>query len=215
MRRNAIVTVAVVIVLLALGSQLAIPAYVSSRVEDRLTAGGGTAHVSVKAFPALTLLGGSGKRIDVTASGLRLAFPSKGGGGGGGGGGGSAFDRLDGFDEVHAHLSNVHTGPFQVARMNLDRGSSGAPYHVVLEAQADPHALTQYAEQRLGVHFGGFLAGIFGVAPLGDQPVPVHIDARLDSQGGRPHVISANGDIAGLPVNPITEALAAALVARI
>ena len=107
MRRNAIVTVAVVIALLALGSQLAIPAYVSSEVEDRLTEKGGSAHVEVRAFPAVGLIGGRGGSIEIRGRDLTFDFPTENT---------DVFDRLDGFDEVDAELTRVRTGPFRVER---------------------------------------------------------------------------------------------------
>jgi len=96
MRRNAIVTVAVVIAVVALGSQIAIPAYVSSKVEDRLTANGGSAHVEVRATPAVRLIDGGGDRIKIRGKDLRFVLPTQNA---------DVFDRLDGFDEVDAELT--------------------------------------------------------------------------------------------------------------
>ena len=42
------------------------------RIEDRLTDGGGTADVSLDAFPAARLLFGDGTKLSVTGSGLDL-----------------------------------------------------------------------------------------------------------------------------------------------
>ena len=129
MRRNAIVTVAVVIAILALASQLAIPALVSSEVEDRLTENGGSAHVEVHAFPAVRLIGGDGDRIEIRARDLRIDLPPAGG---------DVFDRLDGFAEVDAQLTNVRTGPFRVERFVLQRGEGEGTYRMVMQASSTP-----------------------------------------------------------------------------
>src|SRR5215208_7597455 len=125
MRRNAIVTVAVVIALVALGSQIAIPAYVSSQVEDRLTQNGGTAHVEVHSFPAAELIGGKGDRIEIHASDLKLDLPAQST---------EVFGRLDKFEEVEAELVRVNTGPFRVDRFVLKRGKGERTYRLSMQA---------------------------------------------------------------------------------
>ena len=207
MRRNAIVTVVVGIALLALGSQLAIPAYVSSQVEDRLTENGGTAHAEVHAFPAVGLIGGNGDSIEITGRDLRFDFPAANT---------DAFDRLDGFDEVDAVLTNVTAGPFRVERFELRRGDGENAYRMVMRASSTPDELAQYA----GGQIGGPLGSLFGrfssgVLPWGDDPVPVSIDARVRSDNGRAVVVQADGDVLGLPAGPLAEALAGAVAARL
>ena len=207
MRRNAIVTVAVLIAVLALGSQIAIPAYVSSEVEDRLTQNGGTAHVEVRALPALELIGGKGDRIEIRARDLRFDLPTESN---------EVFDRLDGFDEVDARLDRVRTGPFQVERFVLSRGDGERTYRMTMQASSTPQELTDYAAERLGAPFNGFMGRFAtGLLPWDDDPVPVTLEARVRSDEGRPVVVSASGDIAGLPVNPIAERLVAAVANRL
>ncbi len=58
------------------------------RIEDRLTDGGGTADVSLHAFPAARLLFGDGTKLSVTGSGLDLGLQQQS----------NVFDKLDGFD---------------------------------------------------------------------------------------------------------------------
>ena len=208
MRRNAIVTVAVVIALLALGSQLAIPAYVSSEVEDRLTEKGGTAHVEVHAFPAVGLIGGRGGSIDIRGRGLTFDFPAQNT---------DVFDRLDGFDEVDAELTQVQAGPFRVDRFELKRGNRDGNYRMVMQASATPATLGQYGATQLGGPLGGFLnrfAGA-GLLPLGDEPIPVSIDAVMRSDSGRAQVVSSSGDVAGLDVGPLAVPLATAVAKRL
>ena len=207
MRRNAIVTVLVVIALLALGSQLAIPAYVSSQAEDRLTENGGTAHVEVSAFPAVRLINGDGDRIEITGKDLRFDFPSPET---------DAFDRLDGFDEVDAVLTNVAAGPFRVQRFELKRGNGEKAYRMVMQASSTPDELTRYAGEQVGGPLGG-LFGRFGsgLLPFGDDEIPVRIDARVRSNDGRAVVVQASGDVLGLDAGPLAEALAGTVAGQL
>src|SRR5215212_3370178 len=195
MRRNAIVTAAVLIAVVALGSQIAIPAYVSSKVEDRLTEKGGTAHVEIDSTPAVWLIGGGGDRIQIRAKDLRFDLPTDNA---------DVFDRLDGFDEVDAELTQVRTGPFRVERFVLKRGEGDGTYRMVMQASSTPDELTQYAAARLGGPLGNFMGRFAGgLLPWDDKPVPVTIDAQVRSDGGRASVVSASGDVAGLPVDPV------------
>jgi hypothetical protein len=207
MRRNAIVTVAVILAILALGSQIAIPAYVSSQVEDRLTQNGGTAHVEIQATPAVKLIGGKGDRIEIHASDLRFDLPTESS---------DVFDHLDGFDEVDAELERVRTGPFEVQRFVLERSEGQEAYRMTMQAQSTPDELTDYAAERLGAPFNGFMGRFAtGLLPWDDNPVPVSIDAVVRSEGGRLTVVRATGDVAGLPVGPIAERLAGAVANRL
>lgn len=207
MRRNAIVTVVVVIALLALGTQLAIPAFVSSRVEDRLTERGGTAHVEVHALPAVGLVAGRGDRIKIRGRGLAFDLATQNT---------QAFDRLDGFGQVDAQLTDVQAGPFKVARFELKRADGDGTYRMVMQARTTPDALGQFAAGRLGGPLGA-LMGRFGsgILPFGRDEVPVTVDAQVRSDGGRAQVVSATGEVAGLPVGPIAAALASAIAARL
>jgi hypothetical protein len=207
MRRNAIVTVAVVIAVLALGSQLAIPAYVSSQVEDRLTDKGGSAHVEVHAWPAVRLIEGHGDRIEIRGKGLQFDMAAQKT---------DVFDRLDGFDQVDAELTSVRTGPFRVDRFVLTRGDGDGTYHMVMQAHSTPHELTRYAAERLGSPLGNFMDRMAGgILPWDDDPVAVTLDAQVRSDSGRAAVVAASGDIGGLPIDPIAETLASAVAGRL
>jgi hypothetical protein len=205
MRRNAIVSLAVAVVVLLLGSQVAIPAYVSSRVEDRLTAHGGSAHVTVHAFPALSLLQGNGRSIDVTGRNLTLDVPRS-----------AALDKLDGFDQVHIDITQARTGPFAVRRLRLDRDAKGATYRVVLDAVARPSDLTEYAVSRVS---DGPLSGLIGgfaadLLPLPNEPTSIRLTARLRSDGGAAHVVAVDGGVGGLDAGPVAAALLGAVASR-
>src|SRR4051812_40895322 len=136
MRRNAIVTLVVVVAVLALGAQLAIPAFVSSRVEDRLTQNGGSAHVEIHALPATDLIGGGGDRLEVRGNGLRFDLPAQDA---------HVFRRMDKFDEVDTELTDFRAGPFAVTRFTLKRDERGRPYRLTLQAQSTARELSEYA----------------------------------------------------------------------
>jgi hypothetical protein len=208
MRRNAIVTVAVVIALLALGSQIAIPAYVSSKVEDRLTEKGGSAHVEVHAFPAVRLIGGSGDRIEIRGKDLKFDLPTQSA---------DAFDKLDGFDEVDAELTQVRAGPFGVEQFDLKRGDGDSTYRMTMKASSTPNEIGQYAGGQIGGPLGDFMSRFAGsgILPFTNNAIPVTIDAQVRSNSGRPEVVQASGDVAGLPVDPLATALASAVADRL
>jgi hypothetical protein len=203
MRRNAIVTVAVVIALLALLAQLAIPAYVSSRVEDRLTEDGGSAHVEIHAMPATELLTGGGDRIEIRGEKLRFDLPPPEE---------NVFRRLDEFEETDVELTDFHVGPFAVSRFELERSAEGRPYHLVVDASATPDELAQYGGSAIGGPLGGFFGRVGGgLLPFDDEPISMSIDAEVESRDGQAEVIDASGNVAGLPAGPIAEALAGAV----
>jgi hypothetical protein len=110
----------------------------------------------------------------------------------------------------------VHTGPFRVDRFVLKRGSGQNVYRLSMQASSTPRELTDYAAERLGAPFNGFMGRFAsGLLPWDDNPVPVSLDATVRSDGGRPVVLDASGDVAGLPVNPIAERLAGAVADRL
>jgi hypothetical protein len=208
MRRNAIVTVVVLIALLALGSQLAIPAYVSSQVEDRLTENGGTAHVEVHAFPAVGLARGDGDSIEIRGKGLKFDFPTTQE---------DVFDRLDGFDKVDAELTQVETGPFRIDSFELKRGDGEGTYRMVVKANSTPDQLSQYASDQVGGTLGDFMSRFAGsgLLPFGDHQVPVSIDAQVRSDDGRAVVVASSGDVGGISVGPLAATLARAVADRL
>jgi hypothetical protein len=209
MRRNAIVTVAVVIALLALGSQIAIPAYVSSKVEDRLTEKGGSAHVEVHAFPAARLIGGGGDRIEIRGKDLKFDLPTQNNA--------DVFDKLDGFDEVDAQLTDVQTGPFRIAQFGLKRSDGDRNYQLTMQASSTPNEIGQYAGGQIGGPLGDFMSKFAGsgILPFTNDPIPVTIDARVHSNSGRAEVVSASGDVAGLSAGPLAATLASAVADRL
>ena len=118
MRRILIVSAGVAIVLLVL-SQLLLPPFLEGKVADRLSKDGGHADVTLKAFPALTLLAHSGREAKVRADGVTLDLTA---------GGDKPLHELDGFSKVDLEVTSATAGPFRVSRMVLTRGNRDEPY---------------------------------------------------------------------------------------
>lgn len=210
MRRSVALPIGIaaclLIVLLGV-SQLVLPGIAARRIEHRLTANGGSAHVSLNAFPALRLLFHEGDEIDVTGSGLRVPL---------GTGREKVFQNLDGFNAAHVHLRDVEAGPFTASSFTLDRGHGSDTYDLGVQASFTPSALAAYLASGVGGGLGGLLGGFAGgLLPGGTQPVPVSVQAQLQSNGGNPQLLSGAGSVAGVPVGPLVVAVAAAVVARL
>jgi hypothetical protein len=197
MRRAATLAIAALAVLL-IASQFAIPPLIASKVEDRLTADGGTAEVELHAFPALRLLFGEGSlaRVRAREIELPLAPPGK-----------PVLDAIDGFGEVDVQITDSHAGPVEVDELSLRRGSADEVFRASVRGSV--------TARDAGTFAGGFLGGLAaGMLPFGDKPLTFDLDAALRSEGGRPHVVTVHGDLGGLPAGPLVEALAQALAGR-
>jgi hypothetical protein len=195
----------IVIVLLVL-SQLLLPRFVDRQVEDRLTKDGGSADVTVKALPALTLLAHSGSEAKVRGSGLTLDLTLAGD---------RPLHELDGFRKVDIELRSSTAGPFRVSRLVLRRGSRDEPYATALDATVTGRELAAFAGRTLAGPFGDFLGGLAaGAVPYADSTIPVHVRATIGSDDGRPRVAAATGTLAGLPAGPLLQALAVAVAQR-
>jgi hypothetical protein len=186
-------------------SQLVVPPVAEHRIEDRLTDGGGTADVSLQAFPAARLLFGDGAKLSITGSGLDLGLQQQS----------NVFDNLDGFDRVDIHLTDFHAGPFAVANFDLTRPAPSAPYHLVSSSRTTPGALAQYGAAQLGLPGGPLLRFFTDQALRGNRPVPIDVDMELRSDGGRVVVVSGGGTIAGYPTGPLAELITSAIAVRL
>ena len=162
---------ALVLVALFGVSQLVIPSVAEHRIEDRLTDGGGTADVSLQAFPAARLLFGEGTKLSVSGSGLDLGLQQQS----------NVFDKLDGFDRVEVSLKQFHAGPFAVASFDLTRPAPSAPYHLVSSTRTTPGDLAQYGASRLGLPGGPLLRFFTQQALGGSRPIPIDLDVELRS----------------------------------
>jgi hypothetical protein len=200
--RWAIAAIATAVVVLV-GSQLLIPPIAERQTEDRLTAGGGDASVSLSGFPALRLLFDDGSRFEARGSGLDLDLNQRV----------DVLDRLDGFSEVDVLIDDLVAGPLEVSSFQLTREGSD-PYHLVSSGSASPAALVDLGADALGLPGGDLFGGLAGRA-LGDAPVPIELDMELVSSDDGIDVTSGGSSVAGIPTGPIGELITSAIVSRL
>lgn len=200
-----LVIVALVLLAAAGLAQLVIPPIAEKRIEDRLTAAGGSADVSMSAFPAARLLFGDGSRITVTGSGLDLTEEQQSG---------EVFSNLDGYDQVSVELENFRAGPFALGSFDLSRPGPAAPYHLVARGRTTPADLAAYGASQLGLP-GGPLLSYLGDEVLDRQYVPVRLDMGLESDGGRIVVVSGTGTVAGVPTGPLAQLITSLVAVRL
>jgi hypothetical protein len=203
LRRLAIVAL-VLLALLGI-SQLVIPPIAEHHIEDRLTAAGGSADVSMSAFPAVRLLFGDGSRIAVTGDGLDLTSESTSG---------DVFSNLDGYDSVAVSLEDFRAGPFQLAAFDLTRPAPDAPYHLVTRGRTTPADLAAYGASQAGLP-GGPLLSYLGNQYLGSDVISLHLDMELESDDGRIVVTSGTGTVAGIPTGPLAELITSVVVLKL
>ena len=198
----------VALAVLAVVLQLALPAYLAGRVEDRLEQGGGTAKVDLGAFPAVSLLAGRGGSFEASGSGLRFDVGERSE---------DPFERLDGFERVQVRLSDLDAGPLRVERFELARMGRGEDYDLRVHATTTPLELAG----RLGDAAGGPLGGLVGLLAGGMVPgggrtaIPLELRATVASHGGRPDVAEASGSVAGLPAGPLAKVVLAVVLDRL
>jgi hypothetical protein len=202
--RKAVLIALAVLVVLAVGSQFVIPPLAERRVEDRLTDRGGTATASISAFPAARLLFGDGDRISVNGTGLNLPLEEQA----------DALDRLDGFDEVDVSLRDFRAGPFAVRSFELVRTGPSASYEVTSSSRATPSAIASYGASRLGIPGGSLLGPLADLALGGNRTVPIEVDMRFRSDGGRVVVESGGVSVAGISTGPLAELITEVIVVR-
>ena len=194
MARRLVIVALALLVLLGIG-QLVVPPIAEHRIEDRLTTAGGSADVSLSAFPAARLLFGDGSRIEVTGTGLDLTSESTSG---------EVFSNLDGYDNVSVSLDDFRAGPFRLAAFDLTRSGPSAPYHLVTRGNTTPADLAAYGAAQAGLP-GGPLLGYLGNQYLGGDDIPIHLDMELTSDDGRVTVTGGTGSVAGIPTGPLAE----------
>ncbi len=194
-----------VVVFALVASQILIPALGEQRVEDRLTAGGGSADVTLDAFPAARLLFSDGERFEVEARDLSLDLDEEV----------EVFDKLDGFGLVDVSIVESIAGPFELDSFSLTRDGDG-PYRLVSSGSASPSALTEYGFERFQLPGEGLIDALLDpFLDDADVPVPLDLDMELVSDDGRIRVVSGGGTIAGLPMGPLAELLTAAIVVQL
>ena len=188
-------------------SQLLVPPYLEHRAEKRLTERGGSAEVEIDALPAVRLLFNDGKRIQVRGEGIHVELLKRRG---------RVFDELDRFDEADVRLTRVSAGPFAVRRVTIARDRAGEPYALAISATVTARALSSYAGDQVAGPLGGLVARIAtGTLPLTAEPIPIEVDADIESRDGRPEIRNVDGSVLGLPAGPLAETIASAIAARL
>lgn len=194
-----------VVVFLLVAGQILIPSIGERKVEDRLTEGGGTADVTLGAFPAARLLFGDGERFEVDARDLELGLDRDE----------RVFDRLDGFSIVDVSISDSTAGPFELTDFELNRNGEG-PYTLTTDATTTPTALVDYGVEGLDLPGGGLADLALDFLGIDTNVVvPVKLDLQLTSEDGRIHVVSGGGTVAGVPTGSLAELLTAAIVVKL
>jgi hypothetical protein len=198
--------VAGVAVFVLVGSQILIPSLGERRVENRLTEGGGSAEVTLGAFPAARLLFADGERFEVEARDLDLDLDEEI----------RVFDRLDGFTVVEVSIEDSIAGPFELDSFQLRRDGDG-PYRLVSSGVTTPAGLAEAGLESVELP-GESLADLLFDELLGeadDAPVPVELDLELSSDDGRVRVVSGGGTVAGFETGPLAELITSAVVVQL
>jgi hypothetical protein len=188
----------------AVASQILVPSLGERTIEDRLTEGGGTAEVTLGAFPAARLLFSDGERFEVSGRELELALdPAE-----------RVFDRLDGFSRVDVAIADSTAGPIALERFELSRDGDG-PYALVASGSTSPSSLVDYGiEAEIpGGGIADLVLDLFGVET--NAVLPIELDMELSSDDGRVRVVSGGGTVAGVPTGPLAELITAAIVVRL
>jgi hypothetical protein len=202
MRRFAIGLAVGVVALLVL-SQLLLPPFLEERVAGRLTEDGGSADVSLRAFPAVRLLWGDGERFQVRARDLTFV-PGRGE---------QVFNRLDGFEEVRVEVNGLEVEGVDASRFTLTRLRSGDPYRLSMRGQVSGREALELIGSKAGGPLGGIAGGLAGSAlPGTGTELPLTVDADLTSRDGRAVVARTDATVAGLPAGPIAELVVGAVV---
>jgi hypothetical protein len=210
-RRRSVVRYALIaaalIVLALVVTQIVLPPLLESKVEDRLTKGGGRASVDLDAVPALRLLAHDGDRFALEGRGLELPLDQKQ----------SVFDRLDGFDSVSVRLVDVTAGPFSVGRFELSRAGGEKSYQLVSTGSSSVARVSSYLASGLPPLLSALLAGATRGATgrAADRRIPFALDAELASDDGRPRLVSGSGSVAGIPTGPLAALLAQTVLSRL
>jgi hypothetical protein len=205
--RKVLLGVLATLVVLLVATQLILPSVIEGQVEKRLNRDGGKAKVSISAVPALTLLGGSGRSIEITGSDLRYDLGKREE---------KPFERLDGFGRVKVDLRNLDAGPVRLDSFVLTRPDKDQPYTLSMRGTSTPAELAGELGTATGGSLGGLIGGLAsGVLGGNATSVPLRLEATVTSRDGRPEVGSANATVAGLPAGPLTEIVLRSVLDRL
>jgi hypothetical protein len=198
--------VAGVVVFVLVASQVLIPSLGERRVEDRLTEGGGSAEVTLGAFPAVRLLFSDGERFEVDARDLDLDVDEDV----------EVFDRLDGFAIVDVSIEDSVAGPFELESFRLTRDGEGS-YRVVANGATSAGELAEAGLEAVELPGASFADVIFGglLGDVDETAVPVDLDLEVTSDEGRVRVVSGGGTVAGFETGPLAQLITSAIVVQL
>jgi hypothetical protein len=188
--RRFVVGLAVGFVALVVLTQLLLPPFLEERVANRLTEDGGSAEVSLSAFPAVRLLWGDGKRFEE-----------------------QVFSRLDGFEEVRVEVNGLEVEGVDASRFTLTRLREGDPYRLSMRGQVSGREAIEIIGSEAAGPLGSIAGGLAGSAlPGAGTELPLTVDADLASREGRAEVVRTDATVAGLPAGPIAQLVVDAVV---
>ena len=205
--RKMLLGVIATLLILLVALQLILPSVIEGKVEKRLEQGGGDAKVSVSALPAVTLLRGRGRSIDITGSGLTYDLGKRDE---------KPLERLDGFGRVEVDLRNLNAGSVRLDSFVLTRDGKDEDYTLSMRGTSTPRELAGELGTAAGGALGGLIGGLAsGVLGGAGASVPLHLEATVVSRDGRPEVGAANATVAGLPAGPLTEIVLRSVLDRL
>lgn len=210
--QSIVLIAASVLLLAAIGLQLAIPRIAARRVVTRLTTGGGHAEVRIAAFPAVRLLRNEGDELRVRGSGLEIGLA----GGRSDAGDPVGISALDGFTAVDIELTAFRTGPFAIDAFVLAR-SGGESYAMATSGTISGTDLIRLGEGALRGGPAGSLLGVVArrAGQLASSLLPFSVEIELISEEGGLRVGAGGGSIAGYPAGPVATVIAAAVARRL
>ena len=204
--RKMLLGVIATLLILLVALQLILPSVIEGKVEKRLEQGGGDAKVSVSALPAVTLLRGRGRSIDITGSGLTYDLGKRDE---------KPLARLDGFGRVEVDLRNLNAGSVRLDSFVLTRDGKDEDYTLSMRGTSTPRELAGELGTAAGGALGGLIGGLASGVLGGGGPVPLRLEATVASRDGRPEVGAANATVAGLPAGPLTEIVLRSVLDRL
>lgn len=203
--RYLLIAAGVVLVALIV-TQFVLPPYLAGKVEDRLTARGGSATVDLDAVPALRLLAHDGDRFELEGRGLEFPLDREQ----------DVLDKLDGFDSVQMRLADVEAGPFTVERFDMSRADGEENYRLTSAGETTFARVSDYLTAGLPPLVSSLLGGatrVTGVAA--NRRIPFAVEAELASDGGEPRLVTGTGSVAGIPTGPFAALLAQSVLSRL
>jgi hypothetical protein len=196
--------VAGLVVLVAVITHFALPAYLEGRVEERLEEHGGRAEVELEAVPSLRLLTGHGDRLEIEGSGLEVDFDDPDD---------DVFEDLNKFDEVQVDLTDVEAGPFQTESFVLE-GQGDGIYRIDVDATVTGQDLARLAGSRFGP-LGELVGGLAGGSLLSSAPIPLRLEGELEAEDGEVTMTSGTGTVAGIPAGPLAGIVTTAILSNL